>query len=94
MLIELILGKGNKLILRTGKVGVVNDEKLFDKIHQISSIKYDENSYLIACSAGRQILITKIIDNAFQTSFVTKFSDWISSIKVSLYFLQAIIKLL
>lgn len=74
--------KGNKLILHTGSCKHVNKVSPFDKIHQISFKRSDDNKYNIACSAGREILVTEVIDKAFASSFVIKMSDWISSIKV------------
>lgn len=36
----------------------------------------------VACAAGKEILVTKIKNNQFQGGFITKFNDWISSIKI------------
>ena len=36
----------------------------------------------VACAAGKEILVTKISNNQFQGDFITKFNDWISSIKI------------
>ena len=52
----------------------------YDKIHQISFLR-DGEKFNIACSAGREILVTRIVDDEFSGGFITKFNDWISSIK-------------
>lgn len=54
----------------------------YDKIHQISFLKHNDNTFNIACSAGREVLLTKIINNQFHGGTITKFNDWISSIKL------------
>lgn len=53
----------------------------YDKIHRITFLKNKNNSFSIACAAGREILLTEIINNQFRDGFLTKFNDWISSIK-------------
>lgn len=56
---------------------LINDVRPYDKIHKISFIDFK-----IACAAGREILVTTVSsDEKFENSFLTKFNDWISSIK-------------
>lgn len=82
MLIVFLSGKGNKLILHTDGLKIVNKVSPYDKIHQISYHESIDGLYHVACSAGREFLVTQITDNAFKSSFIIKMSDWISSIKV------------
>lgn len=77
-----VAAKGNKLILRTGNEKRVNKTSTYDKIHVISSFQRSNSSYLVACSAGREVLISEVENNEFQNSFIVKISDWISSIKI------------
>lgn len=82
-LICILLGKGNKLILRAkNKKVVTNEIAPYDKIHQISFRRKDDGSYQVAASAGREILFTEIADNKFTKSVCFKLNDWISSLKV------------
>ncbi|CRK93993.1 CLUMA_CG007519, isoform A [Clunio marinus] len=78
----IIYGKGNRLILLTGKKQIVNNIQPYDKIHHISFIKQNEDAYKVVCSAGREVLVTNVIDNKFCESVLFKISDWISSIKI------------
>lgn len=70
------------MILQTGGKKQANKLSPYDKIHQIQYVRSDFDTFLVACSAGREILITEITENAFKSSFIVKMSDWISSIKV------------
>jgi hypothetical protein len=55
----------------------------YDKIHKISFRKICDNSYQVACAAGREILHVNIVDNKFEGGGpISKFSDWISSIYI------------
>lgn len=56
--------------------------KTYDKIHKISFLDCGNKTYEIVCSAGRDILLTTVVDNKFQgTGSITRFNDWISSIR-------------
>lgn len=70
------------MILTAGKKNQVNNLLPFDKIHQISSVLCNDQNYKVACSAGREILLTEIVDNEFGRSFIVHMSDWISSIRI------------
>lgn len=70
------------MILRFAGKQKINKISPYDKIHAISCFQRNDNSYLVACSAGREVLITELIENDFRSSFVVKISDWISSIKI------------
>lgn len=70
------------MILRTGKIENVNKLRPYDKIHRISTRQQGSLTIQIACAAGREVLFGSIVDNEFQVCFLTKFNDWISSVKV------------
>lgn len=49
----------------------------------IDYLKRDNNSYRIACTAGREVFVTALQNNTFQRDFYIKavFNDWILNIK-------------
>lgn len=47
----------------------------------ITFLKENDNCFRIACAAGREILFTGIKNGKFTEGFLTKFNDWISSVK-------------
>ena len=57
-------------------------KETYDKIHKISYRKSSENSYQVACAAGREVLHAEIVDKKIQSSFVIKLSDWISNVSI------------
>lgn len=78
----LFTGRGNRLFIQNEKYKASLELKTYDKIHNISFLDCANNTYDIVCSAGRDILLTKVKDNKFHDGgFITKFNDWISSIK-------------
>ncbi|CAG9798954.1 unnamed protein product [Chironomus riparius] len=78
----IIYGRGNSLFIQREKLKESLQLKTYDKIHKISFIDCGNNAHEIVCSAGRDILLTKVVDNKFQgTGSITRFNDWISSIK-------------
>ncbi|KAG5674389.1 hypothetical protein PVAND_004363 [Polypedilum vanderplanki] len=81
----IIYGKGNQLFLiQNNETKKVEKLKLTrDKIHRISYLQTDDNTFLIACVAAREIFITKIKNSSFQRDFQIKrkFSDWIMNIQ-------------
>lgn len=69
--------------MRSKSKEIINKIRSYDKIHKISILKHDDiQTTTVACAAGREILITNIVNNEFQGGFITKFNDWISSIKI------------
>lgn len=77
-----IAGKGNKLFLvcceksmRVKKLKI----STYDKIHKISFTQKDDGIYRVACAAGKELLLSDIVDNEFENSRIVKLSDWISS---------------
>jgi hypothetical protein len=61
---------------------LLEEIKPYDKIHKISYRKNHDGGFQVACAAGREVLCVDIVENSFQNPKVTKFSDWISSIKI------------
>lgn len=53
----------------------------YDKIHRISFLKCNDNTFRIACAAGREIFTTSVYGNSFHDGHLTKLNDWISSIQ-------------
>jgi hypothetical protein len=56
--------------------------KPYDKIHKISYRRKEDGSFQVACAAGRELLCLDIVGNSFKLGFITKFSDWISSVSI------------
>ncbi|CAO1427834.1 unnamed protein product [Diamesa serratosioi] len=81
----LLYGRGNELISYNRRENIkhqnINKIKPYDKIHSISFKKLNDNTYRILCSAGRELLITDLVNNQFENSYLVQFNDWISSVK-------------
>lgn len=75
-------GRGNKLHLTGDHFRGVLKISTCDKIHKISVRKKNDNSFKVACAAGRKVLLVDIVDSAFQNSLIVNLSDRVSSIKV------------
>jgi hypothetical protein len=68
-------------LLKEGENYVQLELSTYDKIHKIS-FRERSDSYQVACAAGRELLLVDIVDNKFQNTRITRFSDWIQTVKV------------
>ncbi|XP_070496752.1 tRNA (34-2'-O)-methyltransferase regulator WDR6 [Chironomus tepperi] len=77
-----IYGRGNNLFIQNENIKENLQLKTYDKIHKISFLDCGDGIYDIVCSAGRDILLTRVVNNKFQgPGLLTRFNDWISSIQ-------------